>query len=430
MARLGELLIRAELLTPEQVEQALRAQVVWGGRFGTNLLELGLVDLDTLARALGRQRRLPPALRRHFEKADPALQRRLKPEHAIEWSIVPLLRVGPSKLAVAAMDPPSSAARAQIADALAIAPEELVIAIAPEQRVRYQLERVYSIARSARFLRTKGPTITPFPVLGDVEVPSEADLDAGDPRPAGRASEPPHRVVVREPAEISEELAGVLEALIDEAASAAPHEVSDEPSGRERRTYARTLGELEPGERALGRIAIRKLASAGISLKADDRWPTTTLAEAARAIRRGVDREWMADQALVALERFAPACHAAMVMVVRGEIVFGWKSFAREGPAPAELAVPLHLPGLVPAAIARNAVQRGGPGALGEIDQLLLRSLGRPEQELAVVPIAIAERVLCVIVLAVEPGAEVHTAEQIALAAGAGFARLMREAAR
>ncbi|MEO7730494.1 MAG: hypothetical protein ABIY55_05940, partial [Kofleriaceae bacterium] len=64
MPRLGELLVAAGLLTVEQVEQAVRAQVMWGGRLGTNLVELGYIDLDKLATALSRQHGIPAALGR------------------------------------------------------------------------------------------------------------------------------------------------------------------------------------------------------------------------------------------------------------------------------------------------------------------------------------------------------------------------------
>ena len=68
MARLGELLTQTRLIEPEKVEQALRAQVVWGGRLGTNLIELGCIELDELSRALGQQHGIPCAQARHFEK--------------------------------------------------------------------------------------------------------------------------------------------------------------------------------------------------------------------------------------------------------------------------------------------------------------------------------------------------------------------------
>lgn len=51
--RLGELLIQEKLITPQGLEEALEAQVVHGGRLGTNLLELGLVSEKDLARVLG-----------------------------------------------------------------------------------------------------------------------------------------------------------------------------------------------------------------------------------------------------------------------------------------------------------------------------------------------------------------------------------------
>ena len=73
--RLGDLLIDARLLSGEQVAQGLRAQVMWGGRLGTNLIELGYLDIDELSRLLGRQQRYPAALAWHFEQGDAALQK-------------------------------------------------------------------------------------------------------------------------------------------------------------------------------------------------------------------------------------------------------------------------------------------------------------------------------------------------------------------
>ncbi len=59
MPRLGELLLQETLVTPDQLEEALEAQVVHGGRLGTNLVELGFLKEAELARVLGRQHGLP-----------------------------------------------------------------------------------------------------------------------------------------------------------------------------------------------------------------------------------------------------------------------------------------------------------------------------------------------------------------------------------
>src|SRR5262249_36476292 len=178
MPRLGELLVAAGLLAVEQVEQALRAQVLWGGRLGTNLVELHYLELDPLSRVIGRQHHLPAALARHFEKADPALQAQLPAKIAERFSCLPLLRMGPDQhVVIAAITPLTPRQLAIIARALEIDVARLVPAIAPELRIRYQLERVYRIRRAQRYLRARGASITPFPAFQILPIQLDAELD-------------------------------------------------------------------------------------------------------------------------------------------------------------------------------------------------------------------------------------------------------------
>lgn len=53
--QIGEMLVRAKAITPGDLEEAIGWQVIYGGKLGTNLLELGLVDERVLAEHLGRQ---------------------------------------------------------------------------------------------------------------------------------------------------------------------------------------------------------------------------------------------------------------------------------------------------------------------------------------------------------------------------------------
>src|SRR3954447_7679722 len=55
MPKIGEILISEGHLTREGLEEALDWQVLYGGRLGTNLLELRLVEEEHLAQALARQ---------------------------------------------------------------------------------------------------------------------------------------------------------------------------------------------------------------------------------------------------------------------------------------------------------------------------------------------------------------------------------------
>lgn len=453
MARLGELLTSTRLIEPEKVEQALRAQVVWGGRLGTNLIELGCIDLDGLSRALGRQRALPAALARHFDKADAELQKKLPAELARQWSVVPLLRVGPEqKIALAALDPLPAEALVAIADAFGCTESMLVVSVAAEMRVRYHLERVYQIARSARYLRTKGKTIPPFPQFGedfDVETDAEVIVQPGTPQPV--TEKPTGKAAVPPPPVNPDDLTALIDAAIDQAIEF-EIEVSSEPQGRDRRTYVKTLADqieakLPPvptitsafpaikesdaaaltSQTSLGRMAIKRVAVGAEGVKGP-----TTLQEAAKGIRRGLSRDGVAELAIEALDEFVPQCAAALLLVIRGEIATGWLHFSRANTSTADVALPLDEPGLATRAIMHNMTARGMPDDLGPIDQALLHSLveDSAEHHLAICPISIAGQVMCLLAAVVDHGSPSTALEVIASAAGAAFTRLIRDASR
>jgi len=128
-----------------------------GGRLGTNLLELGFIDLDMLTRALGTQLGLPGAVAHHFENVDEELQQRLSPETAQRFESIPLRHVFGRRhgVVIASAAPLSPIALADIAAELLVEPAELIQAIAAEMRIKYHLHRVYGVVRAARFLRLR-----------------------------------------------------------------------------------------------------------------------------------------------------------------------------------------------------------------------------------------------------------------------------------
>lgn len=470
MPRLGEHLVAAGLLTPEQVEQALRAQVMWGGRLGTNLVELHFLELDALSKALGRQHHLPAVLARHFEKADPGLQRLLSADFAERFSCVPVLRMGPERhIVIASLAPLLPRQLAIIADELAVDVDRLVPAIAPELRIRYQLERVYHIRRAARFLRARGKSIPPFPDFHVLPIHTELEPELmpslpistqemelyrpGDPLPEPAPLDTDDQrdtdTWPRTPSDDDDDLIPVevippSGQVADELDDLSLHaQLDDEPAidepggpggsaaaGRERRSYVRTLTDA-PGndserQALLGRIAIRKVAVGS----APRVMAGATLGEATRAIRRSTGRDRVADLVIDTLDRFAPACEAAIMLVVRGATAIGWKGFLRGGGALGEIAVPMEDGGLVPRAVELNVTLRKPCSELDAIDRLLMASLGRNTGDLVVVPISIADQVMCVMAIATAENAPLSSAEPIAAAAGAAFARLMRDASR
>jgi len=460
MARLGELLVGAGILTAEQIDQALRAQVIWGGRIGTNLIELGCLDLDELSGALGRQHKLPAALARHFERADAEVQQRMSPDLAERFSCVPIARRN-DNVVIAVIDPLDDRAKATVASELAVHPHRLVVSIAAELRIRYHLERVYKIPRPTRFLRSRGKTVPAFPFADapglpdsepDLIVPQTDDLAipvahlGGETAPVSRPdtdemSRPDTERVPRLDTEDDAEDLDDLTAHLVSEEPAVPEAVSAEPSGRERRRYVRTLDEpsTDSERAALGRIQIRRVARPAPSTTGQ---PVESFADANRAIRRSHSRDKVADLAIQAIERDMAARtrtvagaadagrgDAALLMVVRGEVAIGWRGFSRTGPTPPELAVPMQE-GLVPAAIAKNASMRRDAEDLDALDQLLFRALGGSDGDLVIVPVPIAGQVMCLIALATASDSPVTEVETVAAAAGAAFARLLRAAGR
>jgi hypothetical protein len=94
------------------------------------------------------------------------------------------------------------------------------------------------------------------------------------------------------------------------------------------------------------------------------------------------------------------------VLIVRGELMIGWRGFRRStGPRPNRRA--LDQPGLIrePSSASRPCVRQRAD--LGPIDQLLLVSLGQTTGDPVVVPVTIANQVMCLMAMVVETGASV-----------------------
>lgn len=149
-----------------------------GGRLGTCLVERYAIGLDELGGALARQHDMPVALQRHFDQADPAIQKRLAPETAAQWRAVPLGRLPGEveRVAVAVLDPLGDDALYELSDALGA---EVVAAVAPQLRILYHLERIYGIERPNRFKRgqTRGDSDPGHERRGFVRTLSDADTE-------------------------------------------------------------------------------------------------------------------------------------------------------------------------------------------------------------------------------------------------------------
>jgi len=482
--RLGELLVETGVLGEAQLDEGLRSQVIHGARLGTNLVELGYLELDGLANALARMHALPPALRRHFESCDSEVQERLPSWLAATHKVVPIgfLADDENRVMVACRDPLRDTARRELEVAMGLGRGALVPSICGELRLLYFLERVYQIPRATRFLRVRrgttargaitadpygddwdrttteadrGPfaATSPTPAPG-APPPAPFDEDATtashwpfeasfasfapgddfqvDETPIEHILEPPPPGTTRRPRRTPSELPEPPPVEVE------PPHVPSPLGGEELRRFVETLA--DPPAPALGRIAIRRVAvspGSGELVDAADVASVvaaTSIVDVARMIRRARSRNRVGELALAALRRFGGGIEAAILFVVRENVAFGWKGFAIDGDDLVldELAIPLEAPTILSAAAeeGRALLIDGAHGT--EVDRRLWAALGRPVPgQAAVAPVLLVGHPVALLygqAPDLMPHAELFASVTAAITSA--FARLLRAAQR
>ncbi|HEY5514224.1 MAG TPA: hypothetical protein VIK40_11330, partial [Geomonas sp.] len=107
--KLGELLIQAGKITPAQLEEALKEQAIFGGKFGTNLIEMGYLDEHDLAHFLSKKTGLPHASPELLMNIPPQVIRLIPEDAARKYRVVPVA-LNNRRLSLAMSDPSDFAA--------------------------------------------------------------------------------------------------------------------------------------------------------------------------------------------------------------------------------------------------------------------------------------------------------------------------------
>ena len=102
-AKLGQILITSNIISEEQLKQALNLQKKEGGRIGTNLAKLGYITEDKLVSFLSKQFGVP-AINLSEYTIDPSVVKLIPLEMARKYLIMPIARVG-ATLTIAMADP-------------------------------------------------------------------------------------------------------------------------------------------------------------------------------------------------------------------------------------------------------------------------------------------------------------------------------------
>jgi hypothetical protein len=150
--RLGELLVNEGKITEAELEETLKGQAIFGGRFGTNLIEMGLLDENELATFLSRKSGVPHASSEQLMNISPQVIRILPLESVKKYRAVPIA-LNNRKLSLAMTDPSDYAAIDEISF---VTGYTVVPHITPELRLVCALEKYYNVKRDLRYIPVAG----------------------------------------------------------------------------------------------------------------------------------------------------------------------------------------------------------------------------------------------------------------------------------
>lgn len=457
--RLGELLVQFKAISPADLEAGLRSQREYPGRLGTRLVELGLTDLDTIARALGRQHGHPPTLDKHVAAIDPRTVARIPRQLCLQHRVVPIgfTATTPARLVIASTDP----WKVPLEEFAFAAGCRVEAWIAPERRIEECLERLFGETPTARgyVAMTYGTNerVVVEPEVDDVAVSPPLrsmakarptlEMPSVVPAIANRSSAPPDDKARDEAARLEAERRVEAEIAAAQAERAAQLQA---------RAHLSDLSELAPASarpaddakiddewdipESAGSAVVEALAEARLSqpprpLTAP---PDVLLhavidrAEAVRLLALTTSKDEVG-QILVDWLRSTFGC--GLVLLVKDGTALGWKGFFST--ASTELveavAVSLASPTMLSAAHDSREPFLGPPPAAGAaLQSRLWKMLGaQPPTEVLVAPVVLGKRVVNLIYAHAEGGylvspSALEDATALCLEAAEAYKRIVR----
>jgi hypothetical protein len=146
--RIGELLLKEGILSRQQLEEALNAQLIYGGKLGTNLVEHGFVTEEFLTSFLSKQCNVPAVGIEKLENIPSEVIKSITRDLAERHKVIPF-RKDKRRLDVALVDPTNLKAIDEVAFKTGLLTRPHV---APEVTILRCLERYYHIPTRRRYI--------------------------------------------------------------------------------------------------------------------------------------------------------------------------------------------------------------------------------------------------------------------------------------
>lgn len=149
--KLGEALIKEALITKQQLDQALMRQVQFGGRIGTNIVELRFLEEDELAKFLSRFFRLPAIPLELLNSVPEEVINSVSRELVDKYKLLPFKKER-NRLHAALLNPKNIK---EINDLCFVTGFDIIPYVITELRMIYALEKYYGIKRDVRYISLK-----------------------------------------------------------------------------------------------------------------------------------------------------------------------------------------------------------------------------------------------------------------------------------
>lgn len=344
-----DMLMQAGMLTPRQMDDALQHRVFYGGKIGTNLVELGFLHEDDLARFLSRKLGVPYIEPDKLLAIPAEIIALLPRELALKYKAIPL-GLEKKRLTLAMADPADLAALDDIAFITGYLVKPL---ITPEFRLIQALGQYYKMQISPRFQkiidRRNAEHIGLAPSVSPV-APVVSSPPVAVPPPLSKAT-----VAATAPAQV--------------APSTPPPPAPVAPAR-----------DLEDGE----------VVEEGTFAERVERYAVDDLS---KAMARVEDRD---EIAALLLDYFAREYSCAALFIVRGDVATGWRAY-RDGHELGGFDL-VHIPFARPSAL--KTVTEGksyylGPLADTPLNIRLIEGLGGMQPDSALImPLVIFGRVV------------------------------------
>ncbi|MEW6054314.1 MAG: hypothetical protein AB1552_11095 [Nitrospirota bacterium] len=149
--KLGEALVKEALITRQQLDQALKRQVQFGGRIGSNLVELRFIEEDELSGFLSRFFKIPAVSPEMLASIPEEVQNSLDRETIDKYKILPF-RKERNRLHTAMLNPKDIK---EIDELRFVTGFDIIPYVITELRLVYALEKFYGIKRDVRYISLK-----------------------------------------------------------------------------------------------------------------------------------------------------------------------------------------------------------------------------------------------------------------------------------